>query len=106
MNQFAEAFRAFLHRKQRLEEIRKTYERVERQRMSVETRIEQIKNLFKIRKRKKLNFSEMVQNDGSRFNVVITFMGLLEMLKDRRVDAEQKKRFGDITVSIREDVNE
>ena len=105
LDKFAAAFRAFLFRKQRLGEMRRTYERIERQRMSVETRIAQIKDLFRKFKKKKLMFSEMVEEDPSRFNKVITFMSLLEMLKDRRVSAEQKKRFGDISVKLTEEEN-
>lgn len=103
MDNFVSAFRAFLFRKQRLEEMQREYERVERQRMSVETRIGQIVGIFRKRKKKKLMFSELVADDSSRFGIVITFMSLLDMLMDRKVSAEQKKRFGDIAVSIKEE---
>ena len=106
MDQFAEAFRAFLFKKQRMEEMRRRYERIERQRMSVETRIGQIVSMFRSRKRKQILFSEMVEDDQSRFNKVVTFMGVLEMLKERRIDAEQKKRFGDISVTLTEENND
>jgi len=105
LDKFAAAFRAFLFRKQRIGEMRRNYERIERQRMSIETRISQIRELFSRFRKKKIMFSEMVKEDGSRFNKVITFMSLLEMLKDRRVNAEQKKRFGDIAVSLTEEDN-
>ena len=36
---------------------------------------------------------------ASPFNRVITFMSLLELLKQHSVKAEQKKRYGDITVT-------
>ena len=96
MDQFANAFMAFLLKKQRLEEMHRTYERVERARMSMENRITQMTELF--RTRKVVKFSEMIKNDDSPFNRVITFMSLLELLKQRSVTAEQKKRFGDITI--------
>jgi len=97
MGKFAEAFIAFLHRKQRLEEIHRTYERIERARMSMENRISQMNQLF--RTRKSVRFSEMIKDDDSPFNRVITFMSLLELLKQHAVSAEQKKRYGDITVT-------
>jgi segregation and condensation protein A len=96
MDSFAKAFMAFLLKKQRLEEMHRTYERVERARMSMENRIVQMTDLF--RTRKTVKFSEMIKNDDSPFNRVITFMSLLELLKQRSVTAEQKKRFGDITI--------
>ena len=98
MNAFVKAFYAFLFRKQRLDEMRRVYERVERQRMSVENRIVQIRDMF--RGKKKLMFSEMIKEDSSPYNQVITFMSLLELLKQKSVTAEQKKRFGDITVKL------
>ena len=96
MNSFANAFLAFLLKKRRLEEMHKTYERIERARMSLENRIMQMTDFF--RTRKIMKFSEMIKDDDSPFNRVITFMSLLELLKQRAVTAEQKKRFGDITV--------
>ena len=97
MGKFAEAFIAFLHRKQRLEEMHRTYERIERARMSLENRITQMTDFF--RTRKTMKFSEMMKEDDSPFNRVITFMSLLELLKQHAVSAEQKKRYGDITVT-------
>ena len=96
MDSFARAFIAFLHKKQRLDEMHRTYERVERARMSMENRIMQMTEFFSTRK--VMKFSEMIKDDDSPFNRVITFMSLLELLKQRSVTAEQKKRFGDITI--------
>ena len=98
MNAFVKAFYAFLFRKQRLDEMRRVYERVERQRMSVENRIAQIRKL--LFGKKKLLFSEMIREDSSPYNQVVTFMSLLELLRQKSVTAEQKKRFGDITVRL------
>ena len=103
MNAFVKAFYAFLFRKQRIEEMRRVYERVERQRMSVENRILQIRELF--RGKKKLLFSEMIKEDTSPYNQVITFMSLLELIKQKSVTAEQKKRYGDITVKLIEEAS-
>ncbi len=98
MNAFVKAFYAFLFRKQRLDEMRRVYERVERQRMSVENRILQIRDMF--RGKKKLMFSEMIKEDSSPYNQVVTFMSLLELIKQKSVTAEQKKRYGDIAVKL------
>ena len=99
MEEFVDAFTLFINKKQRMEDMRKRYERIERQRMSIETRIEQIKNFFT--KKLKVLFSEMISSDKSRFNKVITFMSLLELLKQGDVTATQEERYGDITVELR-----
>lgn len=96
IDKFAEAFMAFIHRKQRLEEMHRTYERIERARMSVEHRITQMTAFLK--KKREMKFSEMIKDDDSPFNRVITFVSLLELLKQHSVVAEQKKRYGDITI--------
>ena len=96
--QFAAAFRAFLFRRQKLDEMKRTYERIERQRMSLENRITQIRDLLV--KKGRMMFSGMLGKDKSSYNRVITFMALLEMMKTRSVKAEQKKLFGDISVSL------
>ena len=101
MDQFAKAFIAFIHKKQRIDEMHRTYERVERARMSMENRIMQMTEYFKVRRTMK--FSEMIKDDDSPFNRVITFTALLELLKQRSVTAEQKKRFGDITIKRAEE---
>ena len=105
MQQFARAFMAFIHKKQRLDEMHRTYERVERARMSMEHRIMQMTEFFKIKNT--MMFSEMIKDDDSPFNRVITFTALLELLKQRSVTAEQKKRYGDITIKrVEEAVND
>ena len=99
LSEFAQSFKLFISKKQRLEEMKKRYERIERQRISVETKIGQIREFFT--KKIKVLFSEMISEDKTRFNKVITFMSLLELLKQGDVSAEQKERYGDITVQLR-----
>ncbi len=99
MQQFVDAFTLFITKKKRLEEVRQRYERIERQRMSVEKRIEQIRDFFKTKIR--VLFSELISSDKSRFNKVVTFMGLLELLKQGSLRATQKERYGDITVELK-----
>ena len=48
-------------------------------------------------------FSEMIKEDTSPYNQVITFMSLLELIKQKSVTAEQKKRYGDIAVRLVEE---
>ena len=90
-------FRIDLLKKHRLEEMRRTYERIERQRQSVEDRAARIGDMLK--GRKSMMFSEMIEDDRSAYGRVITFMALLDMLRDGLIDAEQKKRYADIKVT-------
>jgi segregation and condensation protein A len=101
MDQFARAFRAFLFRKQKLEEIRHNYERVERQRMSIEHKIGQIRDFF--RRKGRIRFSELISRQNDRYDVVLTFVSILELVKQAAVRVRQPKRFGDMEIILRED---
>lgn len=98
--QFVKAFDMFLIKKRKLEEIKKTYERIERQRMSVEARIEQIRNFF--RRSAVVRFSELVAVERTKYNAVLTFMSMLELLKQHSISATQEVRYGDITLTLNE----
>lgn len=100
LDQFVKAFEMFLIRKRRLEEIKKTYERVERQRMSVETRVNQIRDFF--RRSGRVTFTELIGAEWTRFNIVLTFMSLLELLKQNSISAWQDRLYGDITLTLNE----
>ena len=99
MEEFVESFKLFISKKKRLEEVRQRYERLERQRISVEKRIEQIVDFFKTKA--KVLFSELISSDKSRPNKVVTFTGLLELLKQGNMKATQEERYGDITLELK-----
>ena len=54
----------------------------------METRISEISAMFK--GRKTLMFSEIIREDPSVFNRILSFMSLLEMMKQGGIKAEQK----------------
>lgn len=97
---FMKAFDSFLLKKKRLEDVHKHYDRVERQRMSVEDRIEQMKGL--LRGKKRLRFRDLLAGETSRYNLVLTFLSLLELMRLRTVKVKQNATFGEITLTVRE----
>lgn len=98
MSQFMKAFQIFLNKKKKLEDIKKRYARVERQRMSIEARIEQMKNFFLRKKRG--TFSELLDGKTSRYHIVLTFMSMLELLKQRAITVHQSVNYGEITLTL------
>ena len=48
------------------------------------------------------DFRELIPNGSDKYDVSVTFSSVLEMMKESRLDAEQKKLFGDITVRATE----
>jgi segregation and condensation protein A len=45
-----------------------------------------------------MNFQELVADKKSKMEVVITFLAMLELLKQRMIRVEQGDLFGDITL--------
>ena len=91
---FIRAFEAFLQKKKRLEEMQNRYVRVQRERMTLESRIEQIKGFF--RKGKKVTFMELLGGERTKYNAVLTFMSILELIRSKAIRVKQKVNFGEI----------
>jgi len=62
--------------------------------LTIKNRIQKIKSL--IRNNQSLKFSELVSADRSRLGVVITFLALLELVKNHAINAVQSTIFSDI----------
>ena len=99
MDQFVRAFNIFIHRKHKLDEVRRRYVRVERERENTENRIKYIKNVFRVKNVRKVSFNDLIVDAKDRYDVVLTFTSLLEMIKDKLVSVKQTRRFGDMTVT-------
>ena len=103
--QMVSAFMLFLTKKKKVEEVTRRYQRVRRQKESIENRI---KNMTETLERKfregqgRVAFTELLPEDADRYDVTISFMSLLAMIKNQECDAEQNENFGDITVTKKE----
>jgi segregation and condensation protein A len=64
--------------------------------VSIKEKINQIITL--VQKSITLNFSEIVKGAKSKTEIVVSFLALLQLVKDKVVDVEQKKLFHDITL--------
>lgn len=103
--QFVNAFNLFLHKKHKIAEVKHRYQRIEREKISVEQKIAFIKDFFLgAIKRKKATFSDLLEGKKDRYNKVVTFASLLEMAKSKFVTFEQEELYGEITV-IKQDPN-
>ena len=106
MEQFRTAFELFLQRKKNLEEIRAHHIRTEKQRITTELRMGEIKSYFRDRGIKEADFRELVPRGDDRYDISVTFSSVLEMMKEHRLAAEQKRLFGDITVRATDELFE
>jgi len=106
IKQFVASFNLFLKKKQRIEEVRKHYTRVERQKLSIETKIENIIGFFRNHGLKRLMFKELLTKESDKYDVVITFASMLEMIRQRLIKVEQRAAFEDIEIEMGEASND
>ena len=76
---------------------------VERETISIEDRMDNI--LDSLRSRKNLFFSSLFQEDLSRSFLIITFLALLELIRQNRVVFEQTDTLGEIWLTLSDSVN-
>ncbi len=103
--QFAAAFNLFIQKKQKVDSVRKHYTRIERERARMEERISYIAGVLKKSIGRFFSFKEFIHNKKDRYDVVVTFVSLLEMAKNRIVHVEQSSTYGDIQVSAGQNVD-
>jgi segregation and condensation protein A len=70
--------------------------------LTLKKRIGEIKNLLK--KHKRINLSNMLPSNGTRLDVVVTFLALLELVRNHAVIAAQESLFSDIEFEITQDL--
>ncbi|PIP28784.1 hypothetical protein COX28_02865 [Candidatus Kuenenbacteria bacterium CG23_combo_of_CG06-09_8_20_14_all_39_39] len=71
---------------------KKSLERI----ISIKEKIKQIQNLLK--EKRSFNFSELTGNINNRTEIIVSFLGLLELAKQREIILEQVSVFGEIEV--------
>jgi segregation and condensation protein A len=69
---------------------------IEGHRYTVEDQIVRI--LHTVRAGRSVRFAELFTADASRYEIICTFLGLLELIRMRQVAVTQEERFGDILV--------
>lgn len=101
IRRFANAFDLFLRKKKREEEVRAHYTRVEREKATIESRMVFIRDRFKrafLKGIKGLSLKELIPDRKDRYDIVVTFVSVLQMMRDRYLDAQQKGIYGEITI--------
>lgn len=104
-DQFVKAFLLFLQKKKRVTEVQDRYRRVRRARASVEDRIRTMTMLIaeRLRVGESIGFRELISAEADRYELTLSFLSLLEMIKMQQVDATQEKTYGEISVTKKEE---
>lgn len=58
--------------------------------------------LWRVRRYPRVRFSTLIKRARSRVEIIVTFMALLELLKQQRIRAMQEQPFGEIHIEARE----
>ena len=104
-DQMVNAFIMFLTRRKKVEEVTRRYSRIRRRKETIESRIIEMTELLErklIEGNGKVLFNELLPEKPDRFDVTLSFMSLLSMIKNQGYDAEQTDIFVDIKVIKRE----
>ena len=102
MARFARAFRSFLYKKQMDEELKLMGERIGRERISVDDKKDAIGSLMGKTNDRRACFMELLSGGGDRYDKVVTFVSLLEMIRDGIIRAKQSGNFSEIHCWLRQ----
>ena len=103
--QLVNAFILFLTRKRKVDEVERRYQRVRRRKETIEARIKDMTDLLErklVTGNGKVLFTDLLPEEPDRYDVTLSFMSLLSMIKNQDYDAEQEENFGEIKV-VRKD---
>ncbi|HCC22224.1 hypothetical protein A2480_01910 [Candidatus Uhrbacteria bacterium RIFOXYC2_FULL_47_19] len=94
LEQMRELFAAVSKRLEPIVKVQKqTLERI----VSIHDKIRQIKEF--IARTKRTSFRSLIQTSTSRLEVIVSFLALLELVKQRTVSVAQSERFDDISIT-------
>jgi len=101
MENFIQAFKNFIRRRIKGEEIQSIRRGIERERLSLERKVSFIERILasaRKAKQKILKFSDMLSGDTDRGDRVVTLIALLNMTQDGAMKMRQKTSFGEIEI--------
>ena len=101
MDGFINAFKNFIHRRIKGEELRRLQRNVERERLSLEKKVSLIEKLLagaRLAKQKVLKFTELLSKNPDRADHVVTLVALLDMANAGALKVKQQTNFGEIEV--------
>jgi len=65
--------------------------------VTIKEKIDKMREMLK--KHKSVNFKDIIVDSSSRSEVIVTFLAILELVKQNNVLLKQSKSFGDIELS-------
>ncbi len=92
------AFYEVLRRREVItDKIRSGFNSVDREEFTLEEKTRHIEGLIK--KNKKISFFKIFGEKSSKNEIVVTFLAMLQLIKDKKIFISQKRIFDDITIT-------
>ena len=92
----------------KMDPLRSGFGKIEKEEISLPDKISYIKqytrNKLKQTKGEKFSFKELLENQESKMDVIVTFLAVLELMKMGQLHIEQKHTFDDIMITAGEKV--
>ncbi|MDR3073079.1 MAG: segregation/condensation protein A [Clostridiales Family XIII bacterium] len=101
MNEFILAFKAFLYKRKKNEELQAMRQDGAVPRVSIAAKKRSIRSLFAKAKKKILKFRAFLSKDGGRNDSVATFLSLLDLAKEGTVGVRQGGSYEEIEVELK-----
>lgn len=93
-----EIFKSVMKRqKDKIDPVRSRFGRIEKDEINLEEKQGYIEEYVKSHKR--FSFRSLLERQGSRMEVIVTFMAVLEMIKQGMISIEQEETFADIVIT-------
>ncbi len=97
-DEFIKAFEKFLVRKKKIIEIKKNYDNVQRKKITAEERVNYIADVIHKAGDSEIDFFDTVKDKGDNYDVALSFTSVLELVKQRSIEAKQDRLYGQITL--------
>lgn len=91
-------FREVMRRQnEKIDPVRSTFGKIEREEVTVDDKMEYLNEY--ILTHRKFSFRDLLKNQSSKVQIVVTFLAVLEMMKVGTIVIEQKNTFDDILIT-------
>lgn len=98
LSRLNEVFQDIMKRQfNKLDPVRSTFGKIEKEEITVEDKMSYLNEYVKTHK--KFSFSELLKNQKTKMQTVVTFLAILEMMKIGTISVEQENTFDDIIIT-------
>ncbi len=84
----------------KVDPIRSRFGKIEKEEISLEEKMVSMDGF--LRTHKSFSFRELLERQGSRVEIIVTFLAVLELMKMGRISASQEEAFGDIQILVKD----